>query len=116
MEPYKPQTDTRYGILVVGWTDKPISIQISYENQSYTRKLSPGLFTVGYPQAVSNRPILDIYADSNPIIISVLLFMMNLEMSSTFLTIKKLWMNNKKMSKIKFCSFFLWIYFSQLID
>ena len=66
MEPYKPKTDTRYGILVVGWTDKPISIQISYENQSYTRKLSPGLFTVAYPQAVSNRPILDIYADSNP--------------------------------------------------
>ena len=66
MEPYKPQTDVCYGILVVGWTDKHISIQISYENQSYTRKLSPGLFTVGYPQAVNNRPILDLYADSNP--------------------------------------------------
>ena len=66
VEPYKPQTDVCYGILVVGWTDKHISIQISYENQSYTRKLSPGLFTVGYPQAVNNRPILDLYADSNP--------------------------------------------------
>ena len=28
MEPYKPQTDINYGILVVGWTDKPTAYKL----------------------------------------------------------------------------------------
>ena len=66
IEPYKPQTDINYGILVVGWTNQPTSIQISYKNQVYIEELDVGLFTVGYPYVLDNRPILDIYADSSP--------------------------------------------------
>ena len=66
IEPYKPQTDINYGILVVGWTNQPTSIQISYKNQVYIEELDAGLFTVGYPYVLDNRPILDIYVDSSP--------------------------------------------------
>ena len=65
-EPYKPQNDTMYGILIVGWTDQPTTLKVTYENTSYIVDLQPGLFTIGYPQIVDNRPILDIYAKSNP--------------------------------------------------
>ena len=64
-EPYKSQTDISYGILVIGWTNTPMNIEIDYENQIYKKQLNAGLFTVTYPQIVNNRPILDIYNKSN---------------------------------------------------
>lgn len=66
MEPYKPKTDTSYGILVVGWINEPLSIKISYKDYIYTKQLDIGLFTVVYPKVVDSRPVLDIYADSSP--------------------------------------------------
>ncbi len=66
IEPYKPQTDINYGILVIGWIDQPATLKVTYENTSYIVDLQPGLFTVGYPQTVDKRPILDIYADASP--------------------------------------------------
>lgn len=65
-EPYKPQGDIVYGILVVGWVNQYTTLKINYENTSYIVNLQPGLFTVGYPQTVNQRPILDIYTDTSP--------------------------------------------------
>lgn len=64
IEPYKPQTDINYGILVVGWIDQPANIKITYEDTSYIVELQPGLFAVGYPEAVSEMPILDVHSRS----------------------------------------------------
>lgn len=66
IEPYKPETDNKYRILVIGWISEPLSIQICYKNNIYTQQLRNGVFAVGYPFLLDNRPILDIYADSNP--------------------------------------------------
>lgn len=54
-----------YGILVVGWLDQPTTLKIAYEGKNYAVVLNHGLFTVGCPYTVDNRPILDIYAKSN---------------------------------------------------
>lgn len=59
IEPYKPQTDINYGILVVGWTDQPLTVDINYKDVSSVTKVHPGLFTLGYPHTVSEIPILD---------------------------------------------------------
>lgn len=63
-EPYKPQNDTMYGFLIVGWTDQPTTLKATYQDTSYIVELQPGLFAVGYPEAVSEMPILDVHSRS----------------------------------------------------
>ena len=64
IEPYKPQTDINYGILVIGWIDQPSTLKITYEDTSYLVDLQPGFFAVGYPGYVSEIPILNLHARS----------------------------------------------------
>ena len=62
VEPYKPQTETNYAILVVGWIEKPKTIKINYKDKNYAKQLEPGFFAIGYPEIVSEIPILNIHA------------------------------------------------------
>ena len=62
-EPYKSKNTTLYGILVVGWNQDATTIQITYNDKTYTEKINTGIFAVAYPDLVSNRPVLDIYTN-----------------------------------------------------
>ncbi|CUO23081.1 VanZ like family [Turicibacter sanguinis] len=65
-EPYKPQSDIMYGILIVGWNKDATRVDITYKDTTYSSELNSGLFAISYPELIDSEPIIDIYTYIEP--------------------------------------------------